>query len=291
MVVTAGFFDGVHLGHRKVIETLVGAAREHGTESVVITFWPHPRTVLQNDARTLRLLSSLEEKKKILKSLGVDRVEVIPFTKEFSRLSAGEFLKRVVSEKFGADAMVVGFDNRFGSSSCIESDMESEARSLNLEIIRPGVFDIGDVAVSSTKIRGALASGDVAAAGTMLGYDYTLTGVVVSGNRLGRTIDFPTANMQLYEPLKAIPSNGVYKTEVFTVGESFKGITNIGVRPTVGMGNALTIETHILDFDEEIYGLDISVSFLDKIRDEIKFNSLDLLKQQLIQDRKVWLTK
>jgi len=291
MVVTTGFFDGVHLGHRKVIETLVGAAHERGTESVVITFWPHPRTVLQNDARTLRLLSSLEEKKRLLKSIGVDRVEVIPFTKEFSSLSASEYLKQYVKDRFGGNAIVIGYDNRFGCSSGAGVDMEKEACDLGLEVIRAGVFNVSEVAVSSTKIRDALLSGNVKDASSMLGYDYSLTGVVVSGNRLGRTINFPTANMQLYEPLKMVPANGVYKTEVFTLGGYFKGITNIGVRPTVGRGNALTIETHILDFNEEIYGLDISISFLERIRDEIKFNSLDLLKEQLTKDKSVWQTK
>jgi len=288
MVVTTGFFDGVHLGHRKVIETLVSAAHQRGTESVVVTFWPHPRTVLQNDARTLRLLTSLEEKKRILKSLGVDRVEVIPFTKEFSSLSASEYLSKYIVAEFGAEAIVLGYDNRFGCSAASDENIEAEASSIGLEIIRPGVIDVEDVAVSSTKVREALVSGQVSFASRMLGYDYSMTGVVVSGNRIGRTIDFPTANMQLYEPLKLVPGIGVYKTEVSVLEQSFKGITNIGVRPTVGTGNALTIETHILDFDEEIYGLDISVSFLDKIRDEIKFNSLDLLKEQLIKDKKVW---
>jgi len=291
MVVTTGFFDGVHLGHRKVIGALVGAAQKRGTESVVITFWPHPRTVLQNDARTLRLLSSLEEKTRDLKALGVDRVEVIPFTREFSTLSASRYLSDYVIGRYGADALVLGYDNRFGCSGGSGEDIEKEASSLGIEIIRPGVLNVGEIAVSSTIIRKALVSGRVADASSMLGYDYSLTGVVVSGNRIGRTIDFPTANMQLYEPLKLVPANGVYKTEVYTLGKYYKGITNIGVRPTVGTCNALTIETHILDFNEEIYGLDIRLSFLDKIRDEIKFNSLDLLKQQLVKDRQVWKMK
>lgn len=293
MVVATGFFDGVHRGHRIVIDRLVSAAHERGTESLVITFWPHPRNVLQNDARGLRLLSSLQEKKEMLLSLGVDRVEVLEFTKEFSRLSTEEYISQYLIGRYDADAVVLGYDNRMGCDSGTTDEIASMASALGLEVIMADALDVDDVTVSSTKIREALQSGDVTRAGNMLGYDYFLTGVVVEGNRLGRTIGFPTANMQMYDPLKMVPCNGVYLTAVKALGRSMYGMTNIGTRPTVtgvvssgSIPNSMrTIETNIFDFDEEIYGLDISVSFLARIREERRFDSLDALARQLENDR------
>lgn len=293
MVVATGFFDGVHKGHRIVIDKLVSAAHERGTESLVITFWPHPRNVLQNDARGLRLLSSLQEKKEMLFSLGVDRVEVLDFTKEFSRLSTEEYIWQYLIGRYDADAVVLGYDNRIGCDSGTTDEIASMASGMGLEVIMADALDVDDVTVSSTKIREALQSGDVTRAGNMLGYDYFLTGVVVEGNRLGRTIGFPTANMQMYDPLKMVPCNGVYLTAVKALGRSMYGMTNIGTRPTVtgvvssgSISNSMrTIETNIFDFDEEIYGLDISVSFLARIREERRFDSLDALARQLENDR------
>lgn len=293
MVVATGFFDGVHKGHRIVIDKLVSAAHERGTESLVITFWPHPRNVLQNDARGLRLLSSLQEKKEMLLSLGVDRVEVLDFTKEFSRLSTEEYISQYLIGRYDADAVVLGYDNRMGCDSGTTDEIASMASGMGLEVIMADALDVDDVTVSSTKIREALQCGDVTRAGNMLGYDYSLTGVVVEGNRLGRTIGFPTANMQMYDPLKMVPCNGVYLTAVKALGRSMYGMTNIGTRPTVtgvvssgSIPNSMrTIETNIFDFDEEIYGLDISVSFLARIREERRFDSLDALARQLENDR------
>lgn len=293
MVVATGFFDGVHKGHRIVIDKLVSAAHERGTESLVITFWPHPRNVLQNDARGLRLLSSLQEKKEMLLSLGVDRVEVLDFTKEFSRLSTEEYIWQYLIGRYDADAVVLGYDNRMGCDSGTTDEIASMASGMGLEVIMADALDVDDVTVSSTKIREALQCGDVTRAGNMLGYDYFLTGVVVEGNRLGRTIGFPTANMQMYDPLKMVPCNGVYLTAVKALGRSMYGMTNIGTRPTVtgvvssgSIPNSMrTIETNIFDFDEEIYGLDISVSFLARIREERRFDSLDALARQLENDR------
>lgn len=299
MIVATGFFDGVHLGHRQVIRQLVETAAARGDESMVLTFWPHPRTVLQDDARSLRLLSTLAEKKALLTELGVDHVEVLPFSREFSRWTAREYLEEVVIGRYGGRAILLGYDNRLGSDGLDPEAIARLAASLGLDVIRPecvvgpGPLRSGNAgrslapegAISSTRIRKELEEGRVEEAAAMLGYPYRLHGVVVAGNRLGRTIGFPTANMQLYEPLKLVPANGVYQVKVETLGQTYTGMCNIGVRPTVGAGNARTIETHILDFNEDIYGLDITISFLRKVRDERRFDSLDDLRAQLERDR------
>lgn len=272
-VVTTGFFDGVHLGHRHVLETLVSSARERGEEALVVTFWPHPRAVLQQDARDFRLLTSLEEKKALLLGCGVHRVEVIPFTRAFAAMTAAEYLD-LLREKYGATLVIMGYDNRIGSDHKTAAEL-------------PGVVvvdEVGNDSLSSTKIRKALEDGDVTGAAAMLGRPYGLHGVVVAGNRLGRTIGFPTANMQLYEPLKLVPGNGVYAVEVDVLGQKYRGMTNIGTRPTVG-GTSRTIETHILDFDQDIYGLPLEIRFFRRIRSEIHFPSLDALRVQLEKDR------
>ena len=289
-VVTTGFFDGVHLGHRHVLETVVSSARERGEEAVVVTFWPHPRTVLQQDARDFRLLSSLEEKKALLLRSGIDRVEVIPFTRTFAALTAAEYLS-LLRDRFGASVVVMGYDNRIGSD-------RKTAASLAPGVVTPEIVPAGAIAaglgavtpenvpagaISSTRIRKLLEEGKVEDACQMLGYRYGLYGVVVAGNRVGRTIGFPTANMQLYEPLKLVPENGVYAVEVDVLGRQYRGMCNIGLRPTVG-GGGRTIETHILDFNEDIYGLPLRIRFVRRIRDEIRFPSLEALRLQLVQD-------
>ena len=314
-VVTTGFFDGVHLGHRHVLETVVSSARERGEEAIVVTFWPHPRTVLQQDARDFRLLSSVEEKKERLLAAGIDRVEVLPFTREFAALKADEYL-RLLQERFGATLVVMGYDNRIGSDKLTAWEICGSPAVASRPLPaagwappsylaeggqRPGnhISPIPVIAVdpchsepseespiSSTRIRKALEAGDVERANGMLGYEYGLYGVVVSGNRLGRTIGFPTANMQLYEPLKLVPGNGVYAVAVEVMGRQFRGMCNIGLRPTVD-GKVRTIETHILDFDEDIYGLPLRLRFLRRIRDERKFPSLNALKEQLLQDKQL----
>ena len=287
-VVTTGFFDGVHLGHRHVLETVVSSARERGEEAIVVTFWPHPRAVLQQDARDFRILSSLEEKKMLLEANGIDRVEVLPFTKEFAAMKAEDYL-RLLRTRYGATLVVMGYDNRIGSdhltaSACAK--LPEFAHRMDFSVL--SCAELPDFAhggaVSSTQIRKALEEGDVERANGMLGYEYGLYGVVVSGNRLGRTIGFPTANMQLYEPLKLVPKNGVYAVDVEVLGHKYRGMCNIGMRPTVD-GKVRTIETHILDFDEDIYGLPLQIRFLRRIRDERKFPSLDALKEQLVQDK------
>jgi len=287
-VVTTGFFDGVHLGHRHVLETLVSSARERGEEAIVVTFWPHPRTVLQQDARNFRILTTLDEKKELLFAAGADRVEVLPFTRSFAAMTADEYLQ-LLRDRYGASLVVMGYDNRIGSDKLTAQEIISPVPVVAIDPVIPGLTGnpvipgLTGNPISSTRIRKALAEGDVEAANAMLGYSYGLYGVVVAGNRMGRTIGFPTANMQLYEPLKLVPGNGVYAVEVEVTGNVFKGMCNIGTRPTVG-GTARTIETHILDFDEDIYGLPLRLRFLRRIRDERKFPSLDALKAQLELD-------
>ena len=286
MVVATGFFDGVHTGHHHVIRQLVEAAAVRGVESMVITFWPHPRNVLQKEARDLRLLTTLKQKKEILLDLGVDHVEVLSFTKDFSTMTAEEYLREVVIGEYGGTAILLGYDNRIGCDAKDADYVARKAEELGLEVIRTDAVQLQmGHAVSSTKIRARLAEGDVTAAAEMLGYRYSLHGVVVAGNRLGRTIGFPTANMQLYEPLKLIPANGVYFVRVHTLEREFYGMCNIGCRPTVSEGNARTIETNIFAFDEDIYGLDMEISFISKIRDEARFSSLEDLRAQLEKDR------
>ena len=290
MVVATGFFDGVHVGHRLVIEQLVAAAAARGDESMVITFWPHPRNVLQKEARSLRLLTTLAQKKQMLHELGVDRVEVLSFTKDFSAMTMDEYLRHIMKE-YGATAILLGYDNRIGCDAADSDQVARMAERLGLEVIRTEMVPSeAGFAVSSTKIRERLEAGDIKEASKMLGYDYSMHGVVVSGNRLGRTIGFPTANMQLYEPLKLVPGNGVYFVKVNVLDRVFYGMCNIGLRPTVGAGNARTIETNIFGFDEDIYGLDIEVTFISRIREERKFGSLEELKHQLESDRDTCLS-
>ena len=290
MVVATGFFDGVHVGHRLVIQQLVEAAAVRGDESMVITFWPHPRNVLQKEARSLRLLTTLAQKKQILHEMGVDRVEVLQFTKGFSTMTTEDYLRMLI-EKYGVRTILLGYDNRMGSDAKGADEVARAAENLGIEVLRAEMVPSeSGYAVSSTKIRERLEEGDVKGAAAMLGYDYQLHGVVVAGNRIGRTIGFPTANMQLYEPLKLIPGNGVYFVRVETSDRMLYGMCNIGCRPTVGTGNARTIETNIFDFDEDIYGLDLKITFLARIREEIRFDSLDELRIQLEKDRDACLT-
>lgn len=291
-VISTGFFDGVHLGHRLVIDALTSEAKRRGEESVVLTFWPHPRTVLQDGARDLRLLSTLKEKVSLLESLGVDRVEVIRFTREFSRLSTEEYLRDVVKGKYGGTAMLLGYDNRMGRDAGSPDSIAETARSLGIEVIRTDSVpsEKEHRAISSTLIRSLISEGKMEEASSLLGYKYSLLGVVVAGNRLGRTIGFPTANMQLYEPLKLVPGNGAYFVDVDVLGKKYRGMCNVGVRPTVGNNLARTIETNIFGFDEDIYGLDMEIRFVRKIRPEMKFSSLEKLSRQLSLDRECCLS-
>ena len=288
MVVAAtGFFDGVHKGHRKVLDTLCEIAHREGKKSAVVTFWPHPRSVLQQGADNLRLLNSVEEKKELIRQAGVDEFFVLPFSREFSMLSSREFVAKYLRDKFAVTTLIIGYDHRMGhSSSETQEDFIEMAAEERVKVVRVSEFVEDDLTVSSTKIRNYLVSGELAKANDFLGYNYSLKGVVVSGKKLGRKIGFPTANLALYEPLKVIPGGGVYGVKVELLGKVYKGVCNIGTRPTVNATEERTIETHILDFNEDIYGLDMRVEFFFKIRDEVKFASLEELAFQIEKDKR-----
>ena len=274
-VVATGFFDGVHLGHRQVIQTLVSSARQRGEEAIVVTFAQHPRAVLQQDARILRLLNSPQEKEALLRGLGVDRVETLPFDRAFARLTAEDYIRDVLRDRLGATRLVLGYDNRLGSDCLGPDAIRPLAESLGLAVEVVPASSASDIVVSSTKIRKALEEGRVEDAETMLGYAYGLRGVVVSGKQLGRKLGFPTANLRLYDPLKLVPAQGVYLTEVEVLGAHYWGMTNVGD----------IIETNIFDFDEDIYGLDLSIRFRRHLRAMRSFDSLDALSAQLAADR------
>lgn len=286
MVVAAtGFFDGVHKGHKKVLSLLRSIAEQEGKKSAVITFWPHPRNVLQQQAYSLRLLTSLDEKKALVKGMGVNKFITIPFCKEFSRNTTREFLKDYLKDKYGVSTLIIGYDHRFGHDKVSHEEMIAMAAEMGIKVLKVDEFVQDNNVISSTKIRNLLQAGNVEQANEFLGYRYGLKGVVVSGQKVGRTIGFPTANMKLYEPLKMIPADGVYSVFVEVLGKVYIGICNIGTRPTVGESNERTIETHILGFNEDIYGLDIKLEFVGRIRPEQKFPSLDALKEQLEKDK------
>lgn len=285
MVIATGFFDGVHLGHRFILRQLVEESARRGDESMVVTFWPHPRNVLHREEGNLHLLTSLDEKKALIEEIGVNHIEVVPFSRDFSGYTTEEYLREYIIGRFGGKAILLGYDNRIGSDQCFPDKTAEIAERLGLDVIRPEYVSSGETAISSTRIRIALEAGDVVSANAMLGYGYKLQGTVVDGNKIGRTIGFPTANMSLDEPMKLIPGNGVYLVKVEVLGKTWSGMCNIGVRPTVGAGNALTIETNIFGFDADIYGHSISVEFVRKIREEVKFNNFAMLAKQLEEDR------
>lgn len=289
MVIAAtGFFDGVHRGHRAVLDRVCALAKEQKCSSAVVTFWPHPRAVLQQDAAKFRLLTTLQEKKALLHALGIDEVHVLPFNKEFAKQSTAQFFTKYLKDQFNVTTLVAGYDHRVGNDmSQTQQQMFEIARECGITPIRVEEFENTqeNIIISSTKIREALFKGNVEVASLLLGYKYTLKGVVVEGNKIGRSMGFPTANIKLYEPLKLLPANGVYAVWVERGTSVYKGIANIGTRPTVSDSTEKSIEVHILDFNEDIYGLSLKIEFEYRLRDEQKFASLDLLKEQLNRDK------
>ena len=298
-VATTGFFDGVHKGHRAVLEKVIHEAQEQGKESMVVTFWPHPRTVLGQDAEKLRLLNSVEEKKRLLLGLGIQHIEIIPFSHELAATTTGDFFDRYLKQELNVDHLVIGHDHRLGNHALDDFEaMKKLGAPLGITVERVGavayssffgqdasVFVPKNNTVSSTKIREALKGGDVKTANDCLGYRYGLQGVVVEGNKVGRQLGFPTANMQLYEPLKQLPADGVYAVLVTVARREYRGVMNIGVRPTLKSAPVRVIETHIFNFDEDIYGQPVEVRLVQRIREERRFNSLDDLKQEIAKDK------
>jgi riboflavin kinase/FMN adenylyltransferase len=291
-VVTVGTFDGVHLGHRRVINQLNDIARKVNGESVVFTFYPHPRLVVSPDESNLRLITTLEEKIKLLEYAGVDHLVVYPFTKGFSSLTYEQFIAGILHEKMKLHTLVVGYDHRLGKGRLgTFGNIVELAGKLNFSVQKTDTFWAQEVQVSSSKIRNALLAGDIILANTFLGYPFSIPGTVAEGNRVGRSIGFPTANIVTRDPHKLIPAEGVYAVTVSIGKRFFKGMLNIGYRPTLYKNaDHRTVEVHIFDFNEDIYKKDIVVHLHQRIRDEKKFDSLDALKNQLGHDKAVALS-
>ena len=283
-VVTSGTFDGVHRGHQTILARLTEVAKASNGQSVLITYWPHPRTVVSNDSQDLKLLTTLDEKIDLLDLAGVDHLVVIPFTRSFSQLSSEEFIRQILIEKIGTKKLVIGYDHRFGRDREGGFDyIKAHQDEYGFEVEEIPRQDIEAVGVSSSKIRTALIDGNIQIANRFLGRPYSLTGTIVKGRQLGRTIGFPTANMQVDDVSKLIPANGVYAVDVLYGEQTFGGMLNIGFRPTVA-GTHQTIETYIFDFDKDIYGEHLTLRFRDFLRPEQKFEGLPALVAQLKQD-------
>ncbi|KAA9338246.1 bifunctional riboflavin kinase/FAD synthetase [Hymenobacter busanensis] len=290
-VVTSGTFDGVHVGHQRILHRLQEVARQSGGPSVVITYWPHPRLVLAPPAAhpeplQLHLLNTLEERIDKLESFGVDYLLIVPFTREFSEWTSEQYIRELLLNTVGTSKLVIGYDHRFGKNREGGFDYLSQnADRYGMSVEEIPREDVDAVGVSSTRIRRALEAGDVATANRYLGYNYPFTGTVVRGKQLGRTIGFPTANMQQPEGLKLVPGRGVYAVLATTAaGTHHQAMLNIGVRPTVGGDLQQTVEAHLLDFDGDLYDQPLTVEFIARLRDEQKFDGLDALKAQLAKD-------
>ncbi len=284
-VVTSGTFDGVHLGHQKILNRLKEVASENKGETVVITFYPHPRSVISPDNKVVNLLSTLDEKIELLEKNEINHLVIIPFTREFSELSSEEFIQKILIDAIGTKTLVIGFDHRFGKNREGGFDyLKANKARYGFEIEEISRQDLENVGISSSKIRKALIGGDVPTADHFLGRNYSISGVIVKGKQLGRTIGFPTANIQVREIAKLVPADGVYAVKVYYREEAFGGMLNIGNRPTVD-GTFKTIEVNIFDFDREIYGENLTIEFVQKIRNEQKFNGLDELKAQIAKDK------
>ena len=283
-VVTAGTFDGVHLGHQKIIRKLQRLADSGNGQVVIITFWPHPKYILNPD-NPLKLLTTFEEKAKHLDSLGVHHLIRIPFTKEFSQMTSEQFLRKILVNKIGTKQLVIGHDHRFGKNREGSFDyLEANAAQYGFQVVEISRKDVDDIAVSSTKIREHLMAQQVDLANKLLGRFYELSGKVVKGQQLGRKIGFPTANLEIAEDYKLIPAHGAYAVLVNLDKEVRTGMMNIGVKPTIGT-NSPTIEVHIFDFDGDIYDNTVRVQVVEQLRPEIKFSDLNQLSDRLIADR------
>lgn len=293
--ITIGTFDGVHIGHRKILERLINSAKKLDLQATVLTFFPHPRMVLQKDT-DIRLLNTMEEKAQIMERIGVDSLIIHPFTKEFSRLSSTDFVRDILVNNLKAKKVIIGYDHRFGRNRTANiNDLVAFGAILDFEVEEIPAQEIDDISISSTKIRNAITAGDIRTANSYLGYEYMLTGKVIKGKGLGKKLNFPTANLHVKEQYKLIPKNGVYVVKSQIGGEIIFGMMNIGYNPTVNAEQQAegfiqkTIEIHFLNFDEDLYDKKLQVQILERIRDEHKFDSLEALQIQLQKDKETSL--
>lgn len=283
-ILTLGTFDGVHIGHKKILQRVIQNTENKEYESLVLTFFPHPRMVLQEKSE-IKLLNTISEKIDLLEKIGVENLVIHPFDESFSRLTAEEFVKTVLTNQFHIHKIIIGYDHRFGRNRTANiDDLITFGQQYGFEVEQISVQEIDAISVSSTKIRKALSEGKMDLANDYLGYDYFLTGTITEGKKLGRTIGFPTANLKIDEDYKLIPLNGVYVVKSILNEETYFGIMNIGYNPTVG-NDRLSIEIHFLDFNSNLYNQKIAVSILHYIRPEQKFNSIELLKEQIEKDK------
>ncbi len=288
-VVTIGTFDGVHLGHQAIFKEMRRLAQEIGGETVVVTFHPHPRQVLSIGTERLRFICSQEEKLKKIEEFGIDNVLIIPFTKEFASTPSEDFIKDYIIDSIHPSIIVVGYDHHFGKNRMGDYEMLTQlGKQYSFRTVQVEAQDVNEVAVSSTKIRNFLWAGNVKAANELLGYPYSVTGTVVEGNKIGRTIGFPTANLDIPNEYMMINNPGVYACQTMIDGKPYNAMANTGLRPTVEdrTDGDFIIEVNIFDFNGDLYGKTLKVWFLDRIRDEEKFKGLEALKAQLEQDRK-----
>lgn len=292
-IVTIGIFDGVHLGHSKILNRITQSALNLNCDSLVLTFFPHPRMVLDDNSE-IKLLNTINEKVFLIEKTGLSNLIIHPFNKAFSELSAEEFVEKILVEKLNIQKIIIGHDHRFGKNRNANiDDLIHFGKKYNFEVEQISAQEINEVSISSTKIRNALNQGNIDLATEYLGYNYLLTGIVTKGKQLGRTIGYPTANIQIKEDYKLLPKNGVYIVKSIIKNKTVFGMMNIGVRPTVD-GVTQTIEIHFFDYNDDLYEQEIVVSILKRIRDEQKFESLEALKNQLSLDKSTslkYLTK
>jgi len=288
-IVTIGTFDGVHVGHKKILERITHSATTLDCESLVLTFFPHPRMVLHENSE-MKQLNTIEEKSTLLELAGIDNLIIHPFDKDFSRLTAEDFVKQVLIKKFNLKKIIIGHDHRFGRNRTANiDDLVAFGQTYGFEVEQISAEEIDDVTISSTKIRNALLEGNTSLASEYLGYNYILTGTVVKGKQLGRTIGFPTANIHIQEEYKLIPQSGVYIVKSTINSKVVFGMMNIGVNPTVD-GTSQTIEIHFFDYNGNLYNQKITIALLQRIRSEQKFKSVEALKDQLATDKETALS-
>lgn len=284
-ILTLGTYDGVHLGHQEIIRSLVEKAQKEGKESVLFTFDPHPRKVLYPESHSVKLVDTVEEKLVKLEKLGLDTVILFPFTKEFSRLSAMEFVRDVLVNQIGISEMHIGHDHHFGKNrEGSFHELQELGELYHFDVYQLPAIAVEETTISSTKIRNAILEGNVSYAASLLGTPFVLDGTVVKGQQIGRTIGYPTANIDLGNTEKIVPKNGVYAAKAILGEKLFHGVMNVGTRPTVANNGAVTIEIHLFDFSEEIYGQKMKIEVMQHIRDEKRFENIEDLKNQIQLD-------